>query len=68
MMRTLIFILLLSSFCARAQDQIEWITPFATVEFKEDFIHYYYAPSQPNVSLQPIFIPHKLLIPIEAYM
>ena len=68
MMRTLIFILLLSSFCARAQDQIEWITPFATVEFKEDLIHYYYAPSQPNVSLQPIFIPHKLLIPIEVYM
>lgn len=68
MMRTLIIILLLSSLCARAQDQIEWITPFATVDYKEDLIHYYYAPSASYISLQPLFYPPDVMIPIAAFM
>jgi hypothetical protein len=66
-MRKSIFILLMATLSAGAQDQIEWVTPFATVEFKEDNVHYYYVDAPAPLFLYPMFLPPKILLPIKAF-
>jgi len=65
-MRKSIFIFLLASLCAGAQ-QTEWITPFATLEFKSDKVHYYYMDTPCETGLIPIFIPGDILLPIQHF-
>jgi hypothetical protein len=66
-MKSIILFLFLFSFTAQAQQAEEWITPFATVEFKEDKVHYYYVDAPAPFFLSPIFLPSRILLPIQGY-
>lgn len=66
-MKSILLFLLLLSFTAKAQKTEEWLTPFATVEFKEDKVHYYYVNSPAVIRLEPMFLPVGILLPIQCY-
>jgi hypothetical protein len=66
-MKSLLLFLLLFSYTAQAQQAEEWITPFATVEFKQDKVHYYYVDAPAPFFLSPMFLPSGKLLPIQAY-
>jgi len=61
-MKTLTTIFLVFAFSSFAQQNDEWITPFATVEFRAGKIMYYYADADPVLRLTPVFIPGNLLV------
>ena len=61
-MKTLTTIFLVFALSSFAQQNDEWITPFATVEFKAGKIMYYYADADPLFRLTPVFIPGNLLV------
>ena len=61
-MKTLTAIFLICAFSSFAQQNDDWITPFATVEFKAGKIIYYYADADPVLRLTPVFITGNLLI------
>ena len=61
-MKTLTAIFLVFSISSFAQQNDDWLTPFATVEFKAGKIMYYYAESDPLFRLTPVFIPGNLVI------
>jgi len=67
-MRKLVFVFLLATLSVGAQNQLEWLTPFATVEFKSDQVHYYYVNSPAEIRLKPIFLPVGLLLPIQCHV
>ncbi len=61
-MKTLTTILLFFTLNSFAQQNGEWITPFASVEFKAGKIIYYYADADALLRLTPVFIPGNLLV------
>ena len=61
-MKTLTTIFLVFALSSFAQQNDEWLTPFATIEFKAGKIMYYYADADPVLRLIPIFIPENLLV------
>lgn len=66
-MKLILLFLILLSFKAHAQQAEEWITTFATVEFKQGKVHYYYVDAPAPFFLSPIFLPPGILLPIQAY-
>ena len=61
-MRILTILILVLSFNSFAQQNNDWITPFATVEFKENKIFYYHADDNMISQLAPMFKPEYLMI------
>ena len=61
-MRILTILILVLSFNSFAQQNNVWITPFATVEFKENKIFYYHADDNMISQLAPMFKPEYLMI------
>jgi len=61
-MRILTIMILVLSINGFAQQNNDWITPFATVEFKENKIFYYHADDNMISQLAPMFKPEYLMI------
>ena len=61
-MRILTILILVLSINGFAQQNNDWITPFATVEFKENKIFYYHADDNMISQLAPMFKPEYLMI------
>ena len=61
-MRILTIMILVLSINGFAQQNKNWITPFATVEFKENKIFYYHADDNMISLLIPMFKPEYLMI------
>ena len=61
-MRILTIMILVLSFNSFAQLNNDWITPFATVEFKENKIFYYHAEDYMISQHAPMFKPEYLMI------
>ncbi len=62
-----ILFLTLCTMAASSQEPDNWLTPFATVEFKQNKILYYYTPSEASPFLKPIFLPVSILLIAPAY-
>lgn len=60
-MKVLIVIFIIVTFAARAQQSVGWLTPFATVEFTHNRIHYYFVSETSKFWLAPRFIPVEIL-------
>ncbi len=65
-MKVLIVLLLIVTSGARAQQHEEWLTPFATVEFTHNRIHYYFSSKIDDFRVKPVFIPTEKLILISV--
>lgn len=56
------FLLLFFPIAIMAQDNSDWITPVANIEFKDNLVVYTCQVSEPGFRLEPLFITDKFII------